>query len=403
MNIEAKRDVPFPAPAKHISPWALNPAYVSRDGLGMVMSLSFNDSHGLGSKNWTKWTDTIQRFVSQDNGATWSEHGPRIEVGSFGSGCYQHVWQHFLDPDNGLLLGIFTMSEKNPGEAAKRTSLHYEISRDAGRTWMPARQVIHPGQGFDSIHWMPGIVSGKQHAGADQGPFARLDDGTILFGFAIASEDMPYGVAFLRGRWADDLSHISWDVSDIIRVPRTVSASGVCEPDLLHLGGQRLLTTMRCQGIKGAGVPSTRQWSLSEDGGRTWSAPQPLRYDDGSMVCVPASLAAFEKEPATGRAFWFANILSHPVTGQIPRYPLTIAELHTQRLCLIKDSVTVIQDLPGGAIKANEDIGELGRRYSNFGHYVDRVTGEFVLMMAEEPKIDWDDYTSDCIRFRVRL
>ena len=108
----------------------------------------------------------------------------------------------------------------------------------------------------------------------------------------------------------------------------------------------------------------------------TWSAPKPLCYDDGSVVCVPASLAAFERNPKTGRAYWFANILSHPVTGQIPRYPLTIAEMDTKRLCIIRDSVTVIQDLPEGAIKANEDIGELGRRYSNFGHYVDRVTGK---------------------------
>jgi hypothetical protein len=177
----------------------------------------------------------------------------------------------------------------------------------------------------------------------------------------------------------------------------------VCEPDLLHLGGGRLLTTMRCQGAKGQGIPSTRQCALSEDGSRTWGAPWALKYDDGSTVCVPASLAAFEKDPKSGRAFWFANILSKPVFGQIPRYPLTIAELDTKRLCIIKDSVTVIQDLPKGAIAANEAAGELGRRYSNFGHYVDRATGEFVLMMAEEPKVDWDDHTSDCIRFRIRL
>jgi hypothetical protein len=160
---------------------------------------------------------------------------------------------------------------------------------------------------------------------------------------------------------------------------------------------------MRCQGIKSAGVPSTRQWALSQDGGRSWTKPQPLKYDDGTIVCVPASLAAFEKDAKSGRAYWFANILSRPVSGQIPRYPLTIAELDMKRLCIIKDSVTVIQDLPEGAPEANEEIGELGRRYSNFGHYVDRVTGEFVLMMAEEPKVDWDDYTSDCVRYRIRL
>ena len=98
-----------------------------------------------------------------------------------------------------------------------------------------------------------------------------------------------------------------------------------------------------------------------------------------------------------------AALLDHPVTGQLPRYPLTIAQLDAERLYIVKDSVTVIQDPPEDAVPADEDKGELGRRYSNFGIYVDRVTNEFVLMMAEEPKIDWDDYTSDCIRFRVRV
>jgi len=391
IDISVKRDLLFPAPSKHISPWALNPSYVSRDGLGMVMSLSLNDSRGTGHLNWTKWTSVIQRMVSPDNGATWLKHGAAIQNGSYDSGDSQHVWHHFLDPENGRLVGLFQRARATPGRSMKCSTLHYEISRDEGRTWDSSRQILHPG-----------VSGGHQEAGVDQGPLAKLDDGTVVFGFTVRSPNMPYGVGFLRGRWtaADDLE---WDMGEVIRVPTTVSQVGVCEPDLLHLGGQRLVTTMRCQGIKRDGVPSTRQMAVSEDGGRTWSAPQPLRYDDGGIVCVPASLAAFEKHPRTGRAYWFANILSKPVTGQIPRYPLTIAEFDMKRLCIVKDSVTVIQDLPDGAPKADEEKKELGRRYSNFGHYVDRVTGEFVLMMAEEPKVSWDDYTSDCIRFRVRV
>ena len=79
----------------------------------------------------------------------------------------------------------------------------------------------------------------------------------------------------------------------------------------------------------------------------------------------------------------------------MPRYPLTIAELNPQRICILKASVTVIQDLPKGA-PAN-------RAYSNFGHYVDRVTGEFVLMMAEKPLINDIDFRADTIRFRVKV
>ena len=152
---------------------------------------------------------------------------------------------------------------------------------------------------------------------------------------------------------------------------------------------------MRCRGKKEKGVPSTRQWSVSEDGGKTWSVPRTLKYDDGTDVFVPASIARFETHPDTGRIYWFANILSKPSYNCDPRYPLTIAELDKEKLCIKKDTVTVIQDLPGGAT--------IERRYSNFGHYIDRVTGEFVLLVPEEPKIDYDDGTTDVIRFRIKL
>jgi len=161
---------------------------------------------------------------------------------------------------------------------------------------------------------------------------------------------------------------------------------------------------MRTQGIPSKQTPTTRQCALSEDGGRTWSKPEPLKYDDGTTVWVPAAIAVFERHPATGRVFWFANIQHGPVYGQIPRYPLTMAEFDTKRLCILKDSVTIIQDLPPGAPKAGDPKkGELGRRYSNFGHYVDRHTGEIVLLVAEEPRVTWDDYWSDTIRFRIKL
>ena len=54
-----------------------------------------------------------------------------------------------------------------------------------GRTWGPVRQIIHHGDDFDEMHWMPGMVWGKQRAAADQGPFAKLDDGTIVFGLTV--------------------------------------------------------------------------------------------------------------------------------------------------------------------------------------------------------------------------
>lgn len=400
MDISVQRKVMIPSPGKHISVWAINPSYSSPGGLGMVMTVVRINSDGTGSDNWRQWTQTTQRWTSPDNAATWRPDGPENGGGTYESGNSVGARHFFLDPDNGVLLAIFNTVKRDPCGAVT-SALHYEVSRDACKAWESARQIICSDGTCDAENWMPGFGPGKMAAQADQAPICKLGDGAIVFGASVKEPDRPLGVVFLRGTWSDGAGELLWDAGDVIRTPEAVSVSGCCEPDLLPLGGQRLLTTMRCQGVKTKGVPSTRQMAVSEDGGRTWSPPRALTYDDGSAVCVPASIAKFAVDPTTGRAYWFANILAGPVTGQLPRYPLTIAELDTERLCIIRDSVTVVQDLPEGAVRADEDKRELGRRYSNFGHYVDRVTNEFVLMMAEEPKTDWDDYTSDCIRFRI--
>ncbi|MDP7397373.1 MAG: sialidase family protein [Lentisphaeria bacterium] len=404
LNAEIKKDVLIPAagnPDVHEFYWAVNVAYTSNDGPGMVMTAVRRMSSG--DDNWRQRQSTNQRWISGDNGATWSPHGPEISGGSYDSKNTTLAWMHFLDPSNERLLSLHQTSRPHPGDGAWATALHYEISSDAGRAWGPAKQVIHPDSAGDELHWMPGITDNYQYIGVDQAPLVRLDDGTIVLGFTVhpAQPDYPReqfycGCVFLRGRWTDGQDELTWEAGDIVQVRPEVSPYGACEPDLLHLGGQRLLTTMRCQGeYEPAGVFSTRHWSISEDGGKTWSDPRLLCYENGSMVCVPASLAAFERDPQTGRVFWFANILDSPVTDQLPRWPLAMAELDTERICLVKDSVTTIQDFPDGA-PAN-------RSYTNFGHYVDRATGEFVLTPAEMPKFSVKDFRADTVRYRIKV
>ena len=72
-----------------------------------------------------------------------------------------------------------------------------------------------------------------------------------------------------------------------------------------------------------------------------------------------------------------------------------MAELDTERVCLIRDSVTIIQDLPDGA-PAN-------RSYTNFGHFVDKATGECVLTPAEMPKFSVKDFRADTVRYRIKV
>lgn len=402
MNIRIEKDIFIPAsanPDERMFCWTVNFSYTGKIGQRLLMTKVIR----LSAKNegWQDRSSTLQRMISEDNGATWKDFGPPVSGGTHATEYQNLAWQHFLDKDNNQLLSVFQQTRPNDAGGPKKTALFYEISTDEGNTWGAPRQIMHPDCKGDEIHWMPEITGNEQFIGVDQTPFAKLDDGTIIIGFTLHSpskyypDKQVYGSVFLRGRRSDDLREITWEAGDVIRVPQSTSLYGGCEPDLLHLGGQRLLTTMRCQGDEEKGIYSTKQWAISEDGAKTWSEPQTLCYDDGNPVYVPASLSAFERHPNTGKAFWFANILDAPTYDQSPRYPLALAEWDTEKFCLIKDSVTVVQGFTEGAPE--------NRTYSNFGHYVDRITGDIVLVMAESPKFSTEDFRADNVRFRIHI
>lgn len=406
LDVDVKREVLF-APQRHVANWALNPAYTSAHGTGMLMSVTETDGHGLGANRYMEWDTTWRRYWSWDRGTTWqpatvpiltpitAQH-QRRHIG------YEGVWAYWLEPETENVVAFHSTPRLTDDFARAISRFYYTVSEDRGLTWDTSRRIIDARPGCDKDRWMPDFDPERHTAQFDQPHPITLDDGSLLFGFTVKTPR--YVTRFFRGRWDKKARAMAWEASQGITVGPTVSSSGPCEPDLLSLGGTRVFATMRTQGIPSKNVPTTRQCAVSEDGGRTWSGTRPLTYDDGSTVWVPAAISVFERDPATGRVFWFANIQPGPVYGQIPRYPLTIAEFDPRRLCLLKDSVTVVQDLPPGAPQAGDPKkGQLGRRYSNFGHYVDRKTGEFVLLVAEEPRVTWDDYWADCIRLRVKV
>ena len=134
----------------------------------------------------------------------------------------------------------------------------------------------------------------------------------------------------------------------------------------------------------------------------TWSEPAPAVYDDGTTVWTPSSPHLFFVSSVNGKTYVLANFLPGPVYGQTPRYPLSIAEFDTERACVLRDTIEVIQDLPEGAPES--------RRYTNFSMYEDRETGELVLQMPEQPKkmgfeemTRPEDFESDNIQWRVKF
>jgi hypothetical protein len=364
----------------------------------------------------------LYRRRSEDNGRSWTtEPDEQRKDATRLAGTHRDPARIILDERNDVLITIFDTYEFDPaepmfaiGNLMQRTRrVYYQLSRDGGRTWTDPRQVVATGCDYDATHWAPGI-SYRTHGGCPSGQHVFLPDGTLVLAFDVTHPEAPQGhgaphdlgyyitTIYAQARWSDDGSALVWRFGDMISVGFPKALAGCCEAALAHLGGRRLFNTMRCQGDEARGIFSTRYTTLSEDGGLTWSRPTPLVYDDGQTVWTPASVHRFFPSSVTGKTYLLANILPGPVHAQTPRYPLAIAEFDTERLCVLRDTVQVIQDLPPGAPKE--------RRYTNWGMYEERGSGDLILTMPEQPKfMDFsamtrpEDFTADCIRFRVRV
>ena len=372
-----------------------------------------------GSKHY--YPHRLFRRRSTDNGRTWSED-PDLQTLSPDRLHEPQVYSlnTILDPADEVLIYLYFTHEMDVeegaftrGNRAQRTQrTYYQLSHDGGATWTDPVQIVDSRREYGPDNWAPGVVYGTQGARAS-GQHLFLPDGTLVIGFDIMQPEQPASfpagigsyyieTIYAQARLSADRQSLDWRFGEPIAVEYPQSVVGCCEAALAWLGGTRLYNTMRCQGSEPHGIYSVRYTTVSDDGGLTWTKPSPLVYDDGETVWTPASVHQFYRASSSGKTYVLANILPEPVYGQTPRYPLSIAEFDTGRLCVIRDTVRVIQDLPEGAPDS--------RRYTNFGMYEDRETGELVLLMPEQPRdVDFaamtspEDFTSDCLEFRIRI
>jgi len=403
--------------------YSQNPSYTSTQGHGLVESVKHEALHfdGLGRKVY--YHPRMFRRFSDDNGQSWrADADQSVELPHELDGARRMVSLHALDERRDALVSIYTAYEIDmtqemfdTGNQRQRTvHICYELSFDAGATWTAAKKVVDKRAPYDEINWGPGLVYGYAGAAIDLAAPVWLEDGTVVFGLTMYNVPLPgadvrdqsrggrYGVIYLRGQWNDDGTDMLWHFGEPILLTAEQSPLGCCEPAAIALCDNRLFNTMRCQGDEDRGIFSTRYSTLSHDGGMTWSEPAPLRYDDGEIVWTPASLSSFFRSSRTGHCYWIANILPGPVYHQMPRYPLTIARFDPDRCCIVRDTVQVIQDRPPGL---PEQV-----RYTNWGLYEERGSGDLIMTMPEQPKLmDFtamtrpEDYTADCYRYRISL
>lgn len=404
-----QRQLLIPADVPHTAVYAQNRVYCHPTGQRMIETV-YNEARGESPRLGMRYyPHRLYRRESEDNGRTWSIQKPiQSLTPQTLEGFSWFTYQHFMDAKRDVLISTmigqdFLASQdqkerfSDAGLTSARRRMYYQLSFDGGTTWTTHKPLVHEGDTYDEVHWGPGLHLGQNGGGADLSPWIQRGDGEIITTMSVNLEDgRRFCVVALHAHWNDAGDDLIWRWSDYVAVDATQSTQGCAEPAMVELPDGRLLMTLRCCGDReGHTFPSLKYKTISDDGGWNWSRPQPLTYDDGDMVWSPSSFHAMMRSSGSGRFYWIGNILPEPTYDSYPRQPLAIAELDPQTCCLRRETLGVIQALPSDAPPR--------RRYTNFGYYEDRFTGQLVLTLPEQPRTSWKDFTSDCIAYRIDL
>lgn len=382
------------------------------------------------------WSDQVRRRRSDDNGRTWSEwelvyeQAPTQGDITQSGGPSQQGTGPF-DPGSGRLIKpVFQrIIHGDPREAMhvlwqgdRRFCDHgfYQLSADDGNSWGPGRMLKYEdGPDYDPDDW-----GAQQFFSRNEmyiGGAAVLGEGKVAISATVPvehrdadDEKVPSvfpndyregsvaGAMCFVGTWDAALGDYTWQTSTKMFLPRRQSTRGLVELDLCPLADGRLLLLMRGSntGLNPMACPSRRWYSISSDGGLTWTEVTDMRWDTGEQLYSPASIAHTFRSRRTGKLYWVGNIPDTPPDGNSPRYPLQIVEIDEASTVpsFKRDTLTVIDDRDPE--KDSEHV-----QLSNFSVVDDRETGQveiYLIRLGERGGGD-DVWTADAYRYRLEL
>jgi hypothetical protein len=321
---------------------------------------------------------------SPDGGRTWEEPRPAYTPRKTPGGTErQGESAMLLDGSRNRVIRFFNRA-LYPGDTFTRevvglTAIWHEISTDGGHTFAEPRQVITAGGTPDSP--APGVNRGDNCLMISfSAPFVDSKGRIILpmqrIHKAPASLSVylvPIDAGCLIGECRTD-GEITWALGGMVCTDLEKSSRGLCEPAIAELEDGRFLMVCRGSNASLQNVPGRRWACLSEDGGATWSPPEPWSYENGDLFFSPATGSRLIRSSKNGRLYWIGNITPTNPTGNLPRYPLVVGEVDEPSARLIQSTVRTVDDR-----EADEDERV---QLSNFRAFEDRVTGNFRLAVA---------------------
>jgi len=375
MNVH--RRVAFTPFSEGVSVFAVKTAYVSEEKDHLLQEFSEVVS-----------TDTFGNCYarrSNDNGATWSGSTPIFSPKITPHGMLrrsEHVLLH--DPARKRVIrfsnqSLYSDLKEYTLTATQQTIIQIEISEDEGQSFSPPSQLIV--KGGNAREWAPEVCYGKNSSliSFSQPTIDRAGRIILPAGWisVLSPEaDMyihPIEAACFIGE-ADESGTLSWVMSERVTIDPALSVRGLCEPTISELSDGRWLMICRGSNMGHPDMPARKWFSISTDACFHWSKVEPLGYDTGELFYSPGSGSRLLRSSFNGKLYWIGNIVPENPNGGIPRYPLSIAEVDEDMPALRKATLFQIDT------RRPEDSPRV--QLSNFHAYEDRVTGDFMILLA---------------------
>lgn len=397
-------------------------------GKVFLLSTEYLDEEGLSCRQIKKlqsesdFTNGILSRISRDNGRTWSEWFAaeekeqskffgEDELGYFAE--TDEVW----NPVHGHFVNTY-MTRFYPGGHREAYRKYWEegkpgyfdhvriILRESGEETPFSDTPVFYEDGADFDPNDPGNPYFLQRNIGYANPVTVLKNGDIITPVGIPVEEacriagvdvdkvfpscpkIHHGVLAARGRYDAEAKAYRFRFSEPVILGDLRSSRGIDEPVIAELESGRLLMIMRGSNVRSEGwntriqpgTPSFKWYAWSDDGGKTFTQPEPWHFDDREVIYSCASISRFIRSYKNGKLYWIGNITDHRAYGNTPRYPLQIVQVDETTGLAVKDTLTVIDTRREG------ESAEL--QLSNFSLLEDRVTGAIRLTLAKLGQFD---------------
>lgn len=306
-------------------------------------------------------TEPRQR-LSFDHGKTWTPFKKLPPLMTFQKDISILDWKFcgIYDPTSDRLVSLSIHHIRDMRDGPPRAIYNHgliRLSTDDGQSWTdPQVLKYEDGPDFDPDNLLDPEFLNTNNAYPGQS-ILKHSNGTLVIPVTnaripdSAGDEQPgparwptagtIGSLCLVGTWNPDKTVYEWKGGEPVWISRALAVNGLLETDIAELQDGRILNIWRVTNAKGTDAFKWR--AVSDDGGLTFTQPEPLTYSDGSPLYSGSHFHRLFRSSKTGILYWIGNITkSTPIVSGHPRYPLVIAEVDEETLGIRKDTVTQI-------------------------------------------------------------